>query len=249
VTFDAECQTVQLFYLVQPGGGDFVISIDGNPTQTVSTEGDAMAAAYLAYIAQPGIHRYAVRTMSAAPVRLFGWTADNHAGVTYETLGINGAQAPTILDWDDAVFTSNMELRRPALIVLEYGTNEALNPKFTVDGYKAQFEQVIAKLRRSAPLASILIVGPPDCLKALRPLPHIEEVIAIERAVAAEARCAFWDWRKRMGGTGSVKQWGSAGLGQPDHIHLTGAGYRLTAAMLFQDLMAQYERFLAVRSE
>ena len=154
-----------------------------------------------------------------------------------------------ILDWDDAVFTSNMGLRKPALVVLQYGTNEALNPRFTVEGYQLQFAQVLAKIRGAAPLASILVVGPPDCLKALRPLPHIEEVIKIQRTAAIAAGCAFWDWRARMGGLGSVKQWGLAGLGQADHIHLTGPGYRLTAAMLFQDLMRQYDRYVAVRSE
>ena len=248
VTFDAECDSLQLFYMTQPGGGDFVISVDGSPTQSVATDAP-FAAAYLTYAAQPGPHRYSIRTTSAKPVRLFGWAADKQSGISYETLGINGAQAPMILDWDDAVFTSNMGLRKPALVVLQYGTNEALNPRFTVEGYQLQFAQVLAKIRGAAPLASILVVGPPDCLKALRPLPHIEEVIKIQRTAAIAAGCAFWDWRARMGGLGSVKQWGLAGLGQADHIHLTGPGYRLTAAMLFQDLMRQYDRYVAVRSE
>ncbi len=248
VTFDAECDSLQLFYMTQPGGGDFVISVDGSPTQNVATDAP-FAAAYLTYAAQPGPHRYSIRTTNAKPVRLFGWAADRQSGISYETLGINGAQAPMILDWDDAVFTSNMGLRKPALIVLEYGTNEALNPRFTVEGYQLQFAQVLAKIRGAAPLASILVVGPPDCLRALKPLPHIEEVIKIQRTAAATAGCAFWDWRARMGGPGSVKQWGLAGLGQADHIHSTGPGYRLTAAMLFQDLMQQYDRYVAVRSE
>ncbi len=248
VTFDAECDSLQLYYLTQPGGGDFVISIDGNPTQNVATDAP-FAAAYLTYAAQPGQHRYSIRTTSAKPVRLFGWAADKHSGISYETLGINGAQAPMILDWDDDVFTSNMGLRRPALIVLEYGTNEALNPRFTEDSYKLQFAQVLAKVRGAAPLASILVVGPPDCLRTSQPLPHMEAVLRVQRSDAAAAGCAFWDWRGRMGGPGSVKQWARAGLGQPDFIHMTGAGYRLTAAMLFQELMQQYDRYVAVRSE
>jgi lysophospholipase L1-like esterase len=195
------------------------------------------------------MHRYSIRTSSAKPVRLFGWAADKKSGISYETLGINGAQAPMILDWDEAVFASNMGLRKPALIVLEYGTNEALNPRFTIDGYRVQFAEVLAKMRRAAPLASILVVGPPDCLRSLRPLPHIDEVLRIQRSEAEAAGCAFWDWRARMGGPGSVRQWARAGLGQPDYIHMTGAGYRLTAAMLFQELMQQYDTYVAVRSE
>jgi lysophospholipase L1-like esterase len=248
VTFDANSDNIRLFYMKQPGGGDFVISIDGTAAQTVATEGE-LEAAYLALEIQAGQHHYEIRTTSARPVRLFGWAADKQTGVTWETLGINGAQAPMILDWDEAVFASNMSARRPALIVLEYGTNEALNPRFTVEGYRQQFAQVLAKVRRTAPLASILVVGPPDCLRSLRPLPHIEEVIAVQRAAAAQAGCAFWDWRERMGGPGAVRQWAKARLGQTDNIHLTTAGYQLTASMLFNELMQQYDRYVAVRAE
>jgi lysophospholipase L1-like esterase len=248
VTFEAESSQTRLYYLNQPGGGDFVVSIDGSTIQTISTDG-APAAAYLPLNVSSGQHHYTIRTVSAGPVRLFGWAADKQTGVSYETLGINGAQAPMILDWDEAVFASNMGERKPALIVLEYGTNESLNPRFTVEGYRQQFAQVLAKMRRAAPLASILVLGPPDCLKALHPLPHIDDVIAIQRSVTADLGCAFWDWRYRMGGPGAVRQWARAGLGQPDYVHMTTAGYRLTAAMLFRELMQQYDRYVAVRSE
>ena len=248
VTFDAESSQTRLYYLNQPGGGDFVVSIDGSTVKSVSTDGDT-AAGYLPLRVSSGQHHYSVRTTSAGPVRLFGWAADKPVGISYETLGINGAQAPMILDWDEAVFASNMADRKPALIVLEYGTNESLNPRFTVDGYRVQFAQVLRKMRKAAPLASILVVGPPDCLKALHPLPHIDDVIAIQRAVAGDFGCAFWDWRYRMGGPGAVRQWARAGLGQPDYIHMTSAGYKMTAEMLFRELIQQYDRYVAVRSE
>jgi hypothetical protein len=248
VTLDVECENLQLYYMTQPDGGDFVILVDGRPTQTVSTEGD-FAAAYLTYGARTGPHRYAIKTTSTRPVRLFGWAADNRAGISYETLGINGAQATVVLDWDEAVYSSNLGLRKPALIVLEYGTNEALNPRFTFDGYMAQFGQVLAKIKRAAPQASILVVGPPDCLRSARPLPHIDAVIGAQKRAAEDAGCAFWDWRARMGGSGSVRQWARAGLGQADYIHMTGPGYRLTATMLFHDLMQEYDRYAAARTE
>jgi hypothetical protein len=52
-----------------------------------------------------------------------------------------------------------------------------------------------------------------------------------------------------MGGPGSVHQWVQAGLGQGDYTHQTSAGYRMTAGMLFEELMTQYNRFLSVRAE
>jgi hypothetical protein len=79
--------------------------------------------------------------------------------------------------------------------------------------------------------------------------PHLDQVIEIQREVAQENGCAFWDWRAAMGGPGSVRQWVQAGLGQGDYTHLTGAGYRMTGSALFDELMAQYDRFLAIRAE
>jgi len=55
-----------------------------------STAG-ALAPGFVRYQVSPGPHRFTLRTLSARPVRLFGWVADRTTGVTYEALGINGA--------------------------------------------------------------------------------------------------------------------------------------------------------------
>jgi len=81
------------------------------------------------------------------------------------------------------------------------------------------------------------------------PFPNLDEVIEIQRQVALQNGCAFWDWRMRMGGPGSVNQWVQAGLSQGDYVHFTGAGYRLVGDMLLEELMSQYSRFLAARAE
>jgi hypothetical protein len=128
-----------------------------------------------------------------------------------------------------------------------------LSANWTEPEYHAAFTAVLRRLRAAAPLASILVVGPPDCAKRIRgrrvPFPHLEDVIDVQRKAALENGCAFWDWRTRMGGPGSVQQWVQAGLGQGDYVHLTSAGYRLVGSMLFDELMVQYNRFLAARNE
>jgi lysophospholipase L1-like esterase len=252
VNLTAECEQLELHYLRQPGGGQLEFSVDGAPLETIDTEGDVGPGLY-SYAASPGPHEYALRTLSSAPVRLFGWVAQNHAGVTYETLGINGAQASLILDWNSAILAPELMSRDPALIVLAYGTNEALSRSWTAEEYRARLIEIIHRLRDAAPVASILLIGPPDCEYRNRgrrlPFPHLDQVIEIQRDVAQANGCAFWDWRAAMGGPGSVRQWVQAGLGQGDYTHQTGAGYRMTSTMLFDELMAQYNRFLSVRAE
>ena len=152
------------------------------------------------------------------------------------------------LDWNSRIFNGEMADRDPALIVVAYGTNEALSKSWTADGYRTALGEVIHRLREAAPAASILLVGPPDCQYRLRngkrlPFPHLAEVIEIQRQVARETGCAFWDWRARMGGPGSVREWVEAGLGQGDYTHLTGPGYRMVGDMLFAEIMSQYGQF------
>jgi lysophospholipase L1-like esterase len=252
VTLNVECEQIELHYLRQHGGGQVELSVDGAPVATLDTDGESGSGVYQ-YAATPGVHQYTVRTLNAAPVRLFGWVAQNRTGVTYETLGINGAQASLMLEWNSAVLNSELMTRDPALIVLAYGTNEALSRTWTAEQYRATLTEIIQRLRAALPLASILLVGPPDCEHRmsgrLAPFPHLDQVIEIQSAVARENSCAFWNWRAAMGGPGSVRQWVQAGLGQGDYTHLTGAGYRMIGGRLFEDLMAQYSRFTAIRAE
>lgn len=252
VTLTVECEQLELHYLRQPGGGELQFAVDGVPTETIDTSGEFGPGVY-SFMASPGTHEYTLRTLSSAPVRLFGWVAQNHTGVTYEELGINGAQASLILGWNEQILAPELMSRDPALIVLAYGTNEALSRSWTAEEYRADLVEIINRLRTAAPTASILMIGPPDCEYRARrrrlPFPHLEQVIEIQRDVAKSNGCAFWDWRAAMGGPGSVRQWVLAGLGQGDYTHLTGAGYRMAGGMLFDELMAQYNRFLTIRAE
>jgi len=252
VTLTVECEQLELHFLRQPGGGQMEFSVEGAPIETIDTDGEFGPGVY-SYAASPGPHQYTLRTLSSAPVRLFGWVAQNHSGVTYETLGINGAEAGLMLAWNSAILDPELMSRDPALVVLAYGTNEALSRSWTAEEYRAGLIEIVQRLRAASPVASILLIGPPDCQHPVRgrrvPFPHLDQVIEIQRNVAQANGCAFWDWRAAMGGPGSVRQWVQAGLGQGDYTHLTGPGYRMAGGMLFGELMEQYNRFLTIRAE
>ena len=245
VTLSAPCDQLSLFYLKQPGGGQVEFFVDSQLVDTISTDGELGPGSYT-YTPQPGfVHQYELRTVSFAPVRLLGWSADNRQGVTWETLGINGAQASILLGWDESIFAAELAQRDPSLVILAYGTNEANSRSFDPGEYSAALRSVIARIRKSAPVASILMIGPPDC-GARKPLAHLDEVIAIQREVSREAGVAFWDWREHMGGPGATNLWVRAGLGQGDHIHLTGDGYRLLGKALLDELEMEYAVYRSV---
>jgi len=250
VYLSVECQTFELYYLKQPGGGSLQILDNGTPVDQVSTEGE-IAPGYYRYETEPGPHRFEVETLDKAPVRLFGWVAEKATGVTYEALGINGVQASIMLGWNVDILRANLEHRNPALIVLAYGTNEAGNTGWTVERYRTLYVQLLRRLRLAAPTATILVLGPPDRYIHTRSgwtvLTGIDTIVEAQRQAALGEGSAFWDMRAKMGGSGSMRQWVQAGMGSPDYVHFTTPGYRKIGDAVFRDLMSQYDIFVKAR--
>jgi lysophospholipase L1-like esterase len=246
VTLDAPCTELDLQYLEQPGGGSLRFTDnDGDPTE-IQTDAPQAGAGTFHYNCSAGDHHFKVTTESSAPVTLLGWVA-TQPGVTWESIGINGAEAPLILKWDPQIFAQYLKDNSPALIVLAYGTNEAASPEWGEENYRQAFASIIDMLHKNVPESSILVVGPTDRFifrrHAWRAYDGADKIIAAQKAVCRTEGCAYWDQLERMGGLGSMQQWVSAGWAQPDHTHFTGDGYRALANALIADLMAGYERY------
>lgn len=246
ISLDTTCSALQLQYLEQPGGGGLRFTDnDGDPVE-IQTASDAVAAGTFNYNCTPGDHVFRVTTEQDAPVALLGWVT-TQPGVTWECLGINGAEAPLMLRWDQQLFSSYLKDNSPALIVLAYGTNEAASSSWDEESYRAAFASIVDDLHNYVPESSILVVGPPDRSvihhHAWRDYTGTDRIIEAQKAVCRTHGCAYWDQRARMGGAGSMQQWTYAGWAQPDHTHFTGEGYRELADALMADMMAGYHAY------
>jgi lysophospholipase L1-like esterase len=251
IFIEADASDFELFYYQQPGGGSVRLYDSGVPVDLISTGGDPKPA-YYRVAAEPGPHRFELETLERSPVRLFGWVAENPTGITYETFGINGAQATTVTKWDPATLRDNIEHRNPDLIVLAYGTNEAGNTKWTVETYQAMFQDLLREFREAAPTASILVIGPPDRAQRIRrqwqTMTRVGVIAEAQRRAALLMGCAFIDLREEMGGPGAMQQWVKAGYAQSDHVHFTSPGYRMLGDAVYSDIMTQYWSFLKARA-
>jgi lysophospholipase L1-like esterase len=247
VSLDADATSLEVQYMTQPGGGPIEIYDGDQLLATVSTDGPIAAGHFDAPV-EAGPHHFEVQTTDHAPVRLLGLTTENTAGVTYEAIGLNGAEASVLLRWDEALQQAYMEQVHPALIVLAYGTNEASDHTWSEESYAAMFRQLIERCRRLAPQAAILVIGPPDReLRAGRkgwaPFAGVDRIVEAQRSVCAELGCAYWDLRSRMGGFGSMREWVSVDWAQADHTHFTEQGYTELAGALFMDIVHRYEAY------
>ncbi len=165
--------------------------------------------------------------------------------VIYDVLGINGARAVRLLSWNESIFTSSVERRKPDLIILAYGTNEVTDNNWSVESYQRMFVSILRRFRRAAPQASILIFGPPD--RAVRTgngwqsVSRMNALLEAQRRAAIEMGAAFWSSYAAMGGAGSMNSWVALGLGQRDHVHLTAPGYVKLGGMFYDDLLSGSE--------
>lgn len=232
----------ELWFLRQPGGGRFEAWIDGTLVGIESTDAPAPQAGYATYVVPDGPHRFEVRVHGDGPVRLFGLVVErDEPGVVLDTLGINGARLAIQLHWDEPLWREHLQRRRPDLVVLAYGTNEAGDDDVPVERYEAEVHEAVARVRRAVPEASCVLVGPTDRpyydrrrrLATDRPRTRI--VADVMRRAAFAHGCGFFDVQAFMGGPMSMVAWVAADppLASPDHVHLTAAGYeRLGRALL-----------------
>jgi lysophospholipase L1-like esterase len=247
VSLETEASTLDVHYLTQPGGGPFDIYDGDQLLATVPTDGTEAAGSKSLTVA-PGEHHFEVRTTDYAPVRLLGMVAEQPYGVTYDAMGLNGAEASLLLRWNQDLLATYLQQREPNLIVLAYGTNEAADHNWTEDSYAAMFRSLIERFHTMSPGVPILVLGPADRdLRAGRrkwsPFIGTDRIIAAQRSVCRQMHCAYWNQQARMGGFASMHQWVSVDWAQADHTHFTGEGYTELASALFSDIVTQYNTF------
>lgn len=173
-------------------------------------------------------------------------------GVVLDAVGINGAQIDEFLSWNEQALEAELAARPPHLVVLAFGTNEAMASDFDPAQYVDKVSTAVRRLRHSSS-AAILLMSPPDirqgapkqrrqtvaCGQAPVSLALVN--IALKR-VARQEKTLFWDWGQWVHAQGAPCGTVSLAhrqppLAQPDFVHLTQDGYRASAEGLLNDLL------------
>jgi hypothetical protein len=242
-----------LDYLEQPNGGTIAIKIDGQAQPDIETKGDAPRTALKTFVVPDGPHELEVRAMSAN-VRAFGvWMERDEPGVVLDAIGIQGCRIRFLDQSDDAHWAEQLRLRDPALTVFEYGMNESEDGElYPLDQYEETMKAVLLQVKAALPKASCMLVGPLDRAEkkgdGFRSRPVVPKLAAIQRKVAGEVGCGYWDTLGAMGGYGAMITWYQRGLGGADLAHPSSAGAEVLGNWVYLALMEGYEAYKARRA-
>ena len=156
----------EVAFLTRAKGGAATVSF-GGARRTVATSGPERKIKRVR-IARKG-RKLEVVAKGDARVSVLSWSAGhNRPGIRYVSFGIPGATADTPLSWDEALVADDLARLKPDLIVLGYGTNEGFDDDLDPPAYERRVAGLLKRLKRDAPRASFLMLGPPDSARLPR---------------------------------------------------------------------------------
>ena len=232
-----------VYYLEQPSGGDLEIVRKGQPTVRISTRGDAKISRVYSLPVADGSALMQLRL--GGNTRAFGVALERDTpGVVYDAIGAHACMSAYWKQIDAAHWKEQMDLRKPALIVWQFGTNESDLWKVDIVEYESNLRLVLSKLKEAAKDASVLVLAPLDRAEnspngGLQTKPVIQKLAAVQQRVARDLGFAFWNTFDAMGGEGSMARWlkTSPKLAGSDLTHPTPAGAEVIGNLLMRALI------------
>ena len=250
---------LEVYYLAQPGGGEFDIGLNGTNMQTVSTSNETAKSGFCEVRApQKGANTFEIRTVGGN-VRLFGAVLENEGpGVVYDSLGVNGAFAGLLKTvMNEQHWAEQLRHRKPDLIILNYGTNESEYASDDQMGrYEKDLREVVRRVHSALPEVPVLVISPMDRGKhvaggKVTTLDSIPKIVAMQQGVARDSGCAFFNMFAAMGGQGTMARWhaGKKHLVGADLTHPNADGAETVGVLIYEALVDGYAKYQARTSD
>jgi hypothetical protein len=248
---ESQQTVVDVEYLAKSGGGSFAVEADDRRLIEQPTSSDTQETASVQVALPADTKTVSIRPTSGT-VTLFG--ADfrrGSSGLLYDSLGLNGATTSVLARvLQPVLWKQELDRAAPALVVVNYGSNESSFGAFVHKGYAAELRLAIQRIRAAAPGVPILVMSPMDRgeragMNDIQTMSTIPEIVAIQRQVAAETHCAFFDTYDAMGGDGTMARWYAASprLVTADFLHPTPQGATIVAGLFVDQLGLGYNRW------
>ena len=174
---------------------------------------------------------------------------DGDPGVAIDNVALRGCSGTIFTRMNESVASQAFNLLDTRLIILQFGGNRmpCITSSKYITPYLGELESQINYMKRVAPQATLLFIGPSDMGRSYggkmgtwHGLPELNDSL---RAMALRNDIAYWDMFNVMGGEGSMAQWvkHKPALAGPDYIHFTFTGAQEIGSDLARSFTTYYD--------
>lgn len=180
----------------------------------------------------------------------YGVSLEGSKGVMVDNFGLRGSSGTFFNQINSAQLKQFYDYLNAKLIILQFGGNSLpyITTKEQADGFGRYLKSQILIIKKLAPEASILVVGPADMSVKVgaeyETHPQLENLRDAIKKTAFDTDCAFFDMYSCMGGRNSMLAWVEQGIGAKDYIHFSSGGARKIAVLLYSSLISDYNEFV-----
>lgn len=174
---------------------------------------------------------------------------DGDSGVALDNVALRGCSGTIFTRLNESVMRQSFDLLGTRLIILQFGGNRmpGIKSEKSIESYMAELEKQINFMKRVAPKATLLFIGPADMGKSyngkMGTWKGLLELNDSLRAMALRNGVAYWDMFNVMGGEGSMAQWvkHKPPMAGPDYIHFTFRGAQEIGSNLAKSFTTYYD--------
>ena len=177
-------------------------------------------------------YSFSVQTDSAVAIE--GISLEKFPGITVDNIPLRGRIMAPLSKTDTMIMNRMMSGLNVRMVIFQFGLNAVAGGGPGILLYQKKFREQVAYLRALDPKIIILVMGITDMFPSGSSSDTLSARFSdIQRRLAVEEDCLFWDSYKAMGGQGAARRWYSEkpGLMRPDLVHLSIEGSRLLTAM------------------
>lgn len=163
---------------------------------------------------------------------VYGLSQESKTGIIVDNIPMRGCMGIVFTKMDSAQLSEFYHSENVRLIIMQFGGNAIPSNKNpgTIQAIVKGLRQQVQYLRRCAPEASILFIGPSDMLTQIdgewTTYPMVPYMDKLLRKMALEENIAYFSLYRWMGGGGAMMKWQEVGLAGSDGVHFTRAGAR-----------------------
>lgn len=188
-----------------------------------------------------------IRNHTGGAFTITGILLDNgFPGITYHSLGVNGANVGSFLKCD--YFVRDMQYLKPDMVIFGLGINDASGDHFDTLEFVNNYLQLVDRIKEVNPECAFVFVTNNDSYKRIaRGKYAVNKRGPVVREqfykLASLTSGAVWDQFEIMGGLKSMDKWRIASLAKTDRVHFTNQGYSLIGDLFTNAFLDAYWRW------